>query len=284
MSTLSATYQQKLRPLLTLVRTGNLMLLIVVQTLTYFFLLDNLPHLPHLDFLAILMSTVCLAGAGYAINDYYDVKIDALNKPDRVIVGRQITRRKVLFLHYLLNLLGMGLALSVSVKVMLLVSVSGISLWVYSAYLKQRPFIGNFMVAGLSALAVGIFALHFEVKTSLYWFAGFAFILSLIRELVKDMEDLKGDLKGGCKTLPIVWGYRKTKTLCYVLWTVLAGFSVYWLSQVTFYGAIWSMLTIIPLQLLFAVKLYYADRSKHFKFLSLLCKLTMLAGTLSIIH
>src|SRR5690606_19191379 len=160
----------------------------------------------------IVLSTLLIAAAGYIINDYFDVKIDLVNKPKRVIVGRYLKRRMAIGTHQLLNVLGVIAGLLVSYKVALVNIFSVSPLWLDSERYKRQLLIGNVAVSLLTALSLMILTVHYPQNRKLIFiYAVFAFFISLIREIVKDIEDMKGDAFHGCRTLPIVVGIRRTK-------------------------------------------------------------------------
>ena len=155
-------------------------------------------------------------------------------------------------------------------------------LWLYSNNLKRLPFVGNLTVAFLTGLAVIIVDLFYGKDNSLVLiYALFAFFMTLVREVIKDMEDLKGDNSFGCKTLPIVWGIRKTKILIYVILIVFGGVVIV-LNQL--YQALpfkyHLIFLFVPLLWLF-LRLIRADMKKDFTRLSIYCKVIMMLGILS---
>jgi 4-hydroxybenzoate polyprenyltransferase len=159
--------------------------------------------------------------------------------------------------------------------------LAGFWLWLYSNQLKRMPFVGNFSIAVLTALSVLIVAVFFRENNLLvYIFALFSFFITLIREIIKDMEDQKGDRDFGCRTVPIVWGLRKTKGLIYAILTVFIA-SV--LTLLPFIGrpvlSYYFLLMLVPV-LFFVYRLYYADTVRAYGFLSAFCKWVMLSGVL----
>ena len=168
--------------------------------------------------LALSVSTILITAAGYVINDYYDVKIDYINKPHRVVVGKFLKRRSSIVLHAWLNTLGILLGTWVSWKIGLIDFFAIGLLWLYSNQLKRLPLLGNITVAVLTGLAVFIVFIFFQESIFLFAaYATFAFFISLIREIIKDMEDVEGDKKFGCKTLPISIGIRRSKIVIYLI-------------------------------------------------------------------
>jgi 4-hydroxybenzoate polyprenyltransferase len=233
-------------------------------------------------FLMLTISTVLVAAAGYIINDYYDIKIDTINKPKRVVVGRILRRRWAMISHLVLNVTGILLAFIVDWKVGLVTFISGFLLWLYSNQLKRQPFTGNFTIALLTAaslLVVWVYQPRNEFLV--YTFAAFAFFISLIREIIKDMEDVRGDETFGCQTLPIIWGLRRTKVLLYILifcfLFVLFSLSAYLQNAVVMY---FCFFILVPVGWL-TYKLFWADTKREFSYLSKFCKLIMLSGILS---
>jgi 4-hydroxybenzoate polyprenyltransferase len=267
--------------MLKLTRFGNLIIIALSQYFTAGFLIgmDTLNDLP---LFLLSLSTIAIAAGGYIINDYYDVKIDYINKPDRVVIGKNITRRYAILFHVVLSTFGIVVGLYLSWKIGAVNVVSVFLLWLYSNSLKRLPFIGNLTVAFLTGLSVYLIELYYKSGNSLVAiYALFAFFMTLIREIIKDMEDLKGDNSFGCKTLPIVWGIRKTKILIYVLLTVFAGI-VIMMNQL--YRALpfkYHLIFLFVPLLWLLYRLIRADMKKDFTRLSIFCKVIMMLGILS---
>lgn len=266
-----------------LTRVWNLIIIALAQYLTAAFLIDPGTILdPRLFILSL--STVLIAAAGYVINDYYDIKIDLINKPERVVVGKSITRRYAILFHTLLSLAGVVLGLILSWKIAAVNFASASLLWWYSNNLKRHPFIGNFVVALLTGIAIWLVdSLYKTGHMLIITYAIFAFFMTLIREIIKDMEDLKGDQTFGCQTLPIVWGMRKTK---YFIYMILAVFVMTVMALNHFFVNLpvdyFLLFLFVPL-LWFLVRLIGADTKKDFSWLSSFCKIILLLGILSMV-
>ena len=235
---------------LRLIRWKNLLIIAFTQYCIRYLLISGMLKFMNLgiilqmsnfNFLLLSISTLCIAAAGYIINDYFDNKIDQHNKPDKVVVGKEISRRQAMFLHTILNIIGVLIGFYVAYRVgviklgLIQLLCTGL-LWFYSTEFKKQVLIGNIVTSFLTALVPLIVVLYemplliSKYKTVLQYsgvnlnhilqfvaaYAGFAFLTSLIREIVKDMEDLGGDHKFGCRTLPIVYGISTAKIVVYV--------------------------------------------------------------------
>lgn len=275
-----------LKGFLRLTRFQNLLIIAITQYITAIFLVG--PATSWWQFLSspklflLSTSTILIAAAGYIINDYYDVKIDYINKPERVIVGRLIKRRIVMIAHTVFNFMGIAIGFYLMPKLGLINFLAAFWLWLYSNQLKRLPFIGNLSVAILTGLSICVVAFYYRQNEMLiYTYALFASAITLVREIIKDMEDVKGDASFGCKTLPIVLGMRNTKTLLYVFIALFIGLLVYMAAEVDkFVLKNFFILLILPVAYL-VIRLVRADSRKEFSFLSLYCKLIMLAGVIS---
>ncbi|MFA7272897.1 MAG: geranylgeranylglycerol-phosphate geranylgeranyltransferase [Crocinitomicaceae bacterium] len=215
------------------------------------------------DFFLLVISTLMIAAAGNVINDYFDVRADRINKPDKLIVGKTINRRWAIMIHSVLNVLAFVIAIYLGVRnhtfwYLFIHLVSMNSLWFYSLYLKKQPLIGNFVIAGLTALVPILCGVHFYIQQSLvwtqstsqtafsYWFqaliadgnfimllAFFAFVNNFAREIIKDMQDVEGDGKIAAKTLPILYGQKVSKFWAgsFLILPFLLFTSLFWMHQ-----------------------------------------------------
>ncbi|TXE07005.1 prenyltransferase [Algoriphagus aquimarinus] len=256
------------------------------QLMTAYFLVrttnSGLPVFQDYKLYLIVISTILITAAGYMINDYYDVKIDYVNRPQNVVVGKGIKRRVVILLHTILNFTAIGLGYLVSPTIALINFGAAFLLWVYSNQLKREPFIGNFTVALLTGVSIYLIGFYFQKSELLVLtYSIFAFFLNLIREIIKDIEDRQGDRKHGCRTLPIVIGFRRTKAVIFLI----AGVFVCAILIVMFkldrpiifyyFGGLGIFF------MYFMYRIYVADRKDHFTQLSAIAKVLMLVGTLS---
>jgi 4-hydroxybenzoate polyprenyltransferase len=257
-------------------------------------------------FVLLCLSSVLIAAAGYIINDYFDLNIDLVNKPGKMVVDKIIHRRWTIIWHLVLSITAIiiGLYLDITTRIFLLGVtnfICALLLFIYSISLKRKFLIGNIIISLLTAWVilvitwcenVNIINTPNHLRTDkiireTFLFAGFAFIISLIREVVKDMEDVEGDRKYGCRTMPIIWGINATKVFVAVWLIVLIAILVivqvyaahlrWWLSI-----SYCVLFIIAPLLWIFK-KLYSAKTSQDFHALSTLIKLVMFTGILSMI-
>jgi 4-hydroxybenzoate polyprenyltransferase len=306
-------------PFLKLMRWPNLVFIAITQYLFNYgvarplFSQAQLPfNLSNFNFFLLVLASVFIAAAGYIINDYFDVNIDKINKPTKVLVGNVIKRRWVMVWHLILSTLGIIISFYISYVVKDAYFIIGIinlicvvALWVYSTTYKRRILVGNLLISVLIAWAVLVI---FCAETLYLWqvpsdvemqyaplftklfrvaalYSGFAFIITLIREVVKDLEDLEGDRREGCRTMPIVWGIPVAKTFVGVWLVVLIGILVIIQIYVVQFGwwlsATYMILAVVIPLLYFFKKLVIAHSSKDFAKLSRILKIIMLAGILS---
>lgn len=299
-----------------LIRLPNILLIILTQFLLRYSILspflfkgDTAGLSSFLNFSILVMVTVLITIGGYVINDYFDVKIDQINKPEKQVVTKIISPKRAIKLHLILNGIAiiLGFYLSFRVKTLsfgLLFPFIIVLLWFYSAKYKSLFLWGNLIVALLSSFVVLIVWLfeffmlrmdadnfsnlvgNFPWVTRLFLvYALFSFLITLIREIIKDIEDWKGDKTFGCRTLPLVIGLSRTKWIIAGLIVITMVFLGWW--QVVFYKMEWNMVVwyfLITVQipaLFLLIKVFHSKETNDFHFLSNLCKIIMFAGILS---
>ncbi len=258
------------------------------------------------DFSFLLISTIFIAAGGYVINDYYDIKIDKLNKPSKIIVGEYFSKATAMRIYQILTVCGLitGLLLAWRIKntslAFIFVIIVGI-LWFYSASYKRQFLVGNLIVAFLAAITVLMPALievfHFNhnnaptinpylIRNILIWTGGFAifsFLLTLIREIIKDMEDEYGDRESECRTLPIVWGFTISKTIVIVLVIITIGCLLFANHFIRFENTLTLRYILFGLILPLTFSIYLiikAKRKNDYKQISSFIKFIMLIGVL----
>lgn len=272
-----------IKALIKVTRFWNLVIIAVAQIFTAYCLVGYFTVL-HWKLYVLSISTTLIAAAGYIINDYYDVKIDLINKPDRVVVGKSMRRRYALFFHWVLSVLGVLLGFILDWKIGAINVFSGFLLWFYSNFLKRQPFAGNFSIALLTGLSVYQVAVLFDPFNKLIIaYSFFSFFITIIREIVKDMEDWKGDNTFGCETLPIVWGMRNTKNFIYAIIAVHL-LAIVYLDDKFIDIDFWILVVFIFIPIAFLIfRLAKADTVKDFYYLSFYCKLILIAGIFSML-
>lgn len=294
---------------LKLIRFQNLLMLALMQLVfRYGFLeLQNIPlALADWQFYILVLATVCIAAGGYIINNIFDVETDTENKPESVIVGKFISETKAYNLYIGFTVIGVAMGFYLANLIekpsfAALFIIIAATLYFYATSLKQSLLIGNFIVAlllSVSVVVVGIFDLYpvtFEENRPvmgllfgiLLDYALFAFIINFIREIVKDLQDVNGDLNQGMNTLPIVFGVKKTTKLVFVL-----GFGpiiciVYYINANLFasgllYATVYGLVFILAPLLYFSTKIWSAATSQDFQHLSTVLKWILFFGILSI--
>lgn len=297
-----------------LVRWPNLVFIVLTQVLFEYCIYrriypsyDSVPGETR-QFIFLVLASVVIAAAGYIINDYFDLNIDQVNKPGKVIVNVLINRRWVIFWHMFLSMIGLlftALALPIAEHWHLVLANFGsiVLLWFYSTNLKKQLLIGNVLISVLTAWVIFIIFFskyplniskllavdHNEVRFFRYavLYGAFAFIISLIREVIKDMEDMEGDRKYGCRTMPIVWGLNASKVFVAVWIIVLAAaiavVQFYVLPFGWWHSALYCMLLVVAPLLWIFRKLFKAQSAEDFHKLSTVVKLVMLTGILSML-
>lgn len=303
-----------------LVRFPNLLIIAFTQYAMRYLIME--PLLPSssfelqfgdFQFALLVFSTMLIAAAGYIINDYFDTQADLINKPRRVVVGVTIHRRMALILHAVMNIMGVGIGVYLSFYIklptlsMVFVIATGL-LWFYSTNYKRQFLIGNLAVSiltGLVPLMVILFEIPLLNRTYgevmlrndasfsylVAWvgaFSFFAFVTTLIREVIKDAEDFEGDNAYGMKTVPIVLGNRWTRMVLLFMIAGTLGALVYLLLKYIVFSVdpldyisliYFSLFLALPLAAL-AVQIGLARDKRAYRRASLLIKLVMLAGIL----
>jgi 4-hydroxybenzoate polyprenyltransferase len=297
---------------LKLVRLPNLFFMALTQVLFQFCIYhtlyrDNIPSNDLVSFILLVFASLFIAAAGYIINDYFDINIDEVNKPDKMVVDKVINRRWAIAWHFMLSTTGILLTAFavpfVQKWYLILANIVCVAmLWFYSTNFKKSLLSGNIVISILTAWTILIiFFSKFDISDAIgagnsshykffrlaILYAGFAFIISIIREAIKDMEDMPGDAKYGCRTMPVVWGVNATKVYVavwlIVLIAVLLILQVYVLQFKWWLAIAYSIPAIIFPLLVILYKLKKSVRTEHFHQLSMLTKLVMLTGILSML-
>lgn len=263
-------------------RIPNLVIIGGTQMATAFFLLNE--DVLEVRFILLVISTIMIAASGYIINDYYDQKIDMINRPKRVVVGVELRRRPALLAHTLINVFGILLGFWVDPLVGLVHIFSASLLWYYSNHLRRLPLIGNMSISLLSGMSILLVLVFFHSAHKIaFIYALFAFLIVLIREVLKDIEDVKGDEAFGVQTVPVIWGIRGAKMIIYLV--VLSGSALLLYLLISLQNLIltYYFLGLMPLFIWFIYRLIKADTMKHFRRLHLFCDTIVFTGLLSLL-
>ncbi|HUX85315.1 MAG TPA: geranylgeranylglycerol-phosphate geranylgeranyltransferase [Chitinophagaceae bacterium] len=303
------------RSFLRLVRYPNLIFIFLTQYLLQYGVIRPVlgwygigPTLSGTLFFLLCLSTVLVAAAGYIINDYFDINIDLVNRPGRIIVDKVISRRWAIAWHTLLNTAAviLGFLVAFSEHNWMAGFIQPICtglLWFYSTSYKRQLITGNLVISLLTAMTVLVVGIYepmlyrhgfnqplyvaYRLDRILAIYALFAFLISLVREIVKDLEDLPGDLKEGCRTIPIAWGINQAKGICYALTAllVLLVFLVQFrLGAWGWWGEVAYLALLVQLPLVYTtIQLKKATLPAHFHRGSTLLKGIMLTGILSML-
>jgi 4-hydroxybenzoate polyprenyltransferase len=308
---------EKIKSIFLLFRPLNLGIIILTQVLLRYcvvkpILFSEAPVLitSELDFFLLVLTTILIAGGGYVINDYFDVQIDRINKPGRNIVEDGITGKSIIRIHWIINGIAVAIGFFLAYRLKswtfgLVFPVMSVLLWFYSARYKKTFLLGNVLVAFLSALVILIvwyfeflhLSLHPEnfvyilegmwISTRIFLgLSLFAFLISLSREIIKDLEDMNGDRENGCRTAPVVLGIRKAKMIVGFL-ILLVLLLVVYCSRIalnlSMLGIFFYLVAVIGISLIyFVIKLIAAKEPEEFHFLSSICKIIMIAGILTL--
>jgi len=297
---------------LNLVRWKNLLIIALVQLLIKYALLEPFTgitglstSLQPLGILLLVLATTCIAAAGYIINDVYDVAADKINKPEQQIIGLSISEKQGTQWFIILNVTGVALGYLLSYQIgksdffAIFIIISGL-LYMYSAYLKQYLLIGNLIISAfvaLSILLVGVYELlpplnetnrtvqltFFDIILD---YALFAFMINLVRELVKDLEDTEGDKAAGYQSLSIKFGVLKAKYITFGANLITTGLIVVYLITYFYKNnmlVIYFLALIIAPLIFISVRILQADNKEDYSRISSLLKVVMLTGICSMI-
>tara|TARA_B110000444_G_scaffold261025_1_gene310557 strand:- start:3496 stop:4392 length:897 start_codon:yes stop_codon:yes gene_type:complete len=277
----------KLFSLFSIVRGYNILIIIIAQYLTSIYILA--PQLSIKEilfdfnlFMIVLASATAIA-SGYIINNFYDSEKDLINRPNKSILDRLVGRRTKLNFYFILNFLSLVSALFVSYKAVLFFFLFIFGIWFYSHKLKKYPFIGNLVAATLAVIplfAVFIYYKNFDLVIFVH--ATFLFIIISMRELVKDLENLKGDLLQKYHTIPVIYGSLVSKKILTFL-SILALLPTYLLIVKFDIGAMdfYFLGSIIAL-LIFVILLWKSNKKLHYLVLHNILKFIVVIGVFCI--
>lgn len=277
----------KFLSLLSVVRGYNIFIVVIAQYLASIFIFSPEKSLKHvlldLYLYFIVLATVCVIAAGYIINNFYDSETDLINRPFKSKLDRIVSQETKLKIYFFLNFLGVLIAFLVSWRAALFFSAYIFLIWFYSHKLKRKPLIGLILGAVLSITPFfAIFVFYKNFSEVIFIHAAFLFFILLIRELIKDLKNLKGDLVQNYHTIPVKYGEYFTKLLItlIVFFTLNPIYFIFKYPEIGmmsyyFYG---SIVTLI----IFLIVLWFATKVSHYVLLHNFIKILLLAGILSL--
>ena len=302
---------------LKLIRVKNLLMVLLIMILTKYALIEGSlreAYLSDIEFIIFAVSVLLITAGGYIINDIYDVKVDQINKPDKTYIGNSISIKNAWLFYITFSIVGLGLGIFLSIdkglsRYAFLFLFGFFCLFFYSKYLQKTPFLGNLVIAFIcGALIYLLYLFDFRltsvdrfVETTqethdidyitfgpliIDFYIIFSFLGTLIREIVKDIEDVDGDYNAGYKTLPIVLGKKRARNLAIALSCVFALILIFYCLTtyaIRFYYLFAGLLVVTLATVIFLYRLWFASTKKHFHDVSTIMKTIMLLGILSML-
>jgi 4-hydroxybenzoate polyprenyltransferase len=274
--------------LLSVVRGYNILILVIAQYLAAIFIFSPSKSLKNVvldaHLLYLVLATTFVVAAGYIINNFYDAKVDRINRPVKAGLDSYVKQETKLTLYFVLNFLGFGLGFLVSIKAALFFAVYIFGIWFYSHKLKRYALIGLISATVLTLLPFFVVFVHFKnFSPSIFVHATFLFLVILVRELIKDLQNLKGHIANNYKTFPVVYGEKKTKQFC-ILLLVFTTIPTYFLFQyvnleyMTYYFIV-ALVTLVFVGIL----LWQAKQTKKYILLHNILKILLLVGVFCLV-
>ncbi|MBC9794375.1 UbiA family prenyltransferase [Sinomicrobium weinanense] len=278
----------KLLSIFSVVRGYNVLVIAVAQYLTSIYILA--PEKPLMDVVldgnlfAIVVASALAIASGYIINNFYDAEKDLINRPRKTMLDRLISQRTKLTAYFILNFISVIFASYVSFRAVAFFSVYIFAIWFYSHKLKRIPLLGN-IIASILAITpfFAVFVYYKNFAMVIFVHAVFLFLIILIRDMVKDLENIKGDMAQGYRTVPIIYGEKASKRiitlLAFFTWVptylLITTFEIGHM-DVFFYGC-------FVLLLMFLFFMWKASSKKDYLVLHNILKFIIVAGVFSIL-
>lgn len=278
----------KLLSLFSVVRGYNILMITLAQYLASIYILA--PNWPlgkvvfDLNLFLIVTSSALVIASGYIINNFYDAEKDLINKPTKSMLDRLVSQRFKLTTYFILNFLAVFAASYISFRAVLFFSAYIFGIWLYSHKLKRIPFIGNLVSASLAiAPFFVVFVYYKNFETVIFVHAIYLFLLILARELIKDLENIAGDVAQRYTTIPILFGSKIAKFLIafLIVLTLIPTYlliSVFDVSYMSLY-----FITAGGLLVVFLFLLWKSSVKKHYVWLHNILKFIIIAGVFSIL-
>ncbi|KAB5489385.1 geranylgeranylglycerol-phosphate geranylgeranyltransferase [Flagellimonas hadalis] len=278
----------KLLSLFSVVRGYNILVITLAQYLASIYILS--PDIPlrevvfDLNLFLIVTASALVIASGYIINNFYDAEKDLINKPTKSMLDRLVSQRFKLTTYFILNFLAVFVASYISFKAVLFFSAYIFGIWFYSHKLKRIPFVGN-LVSSTLAIApfFVVFVYYQNFKTVIFVHALFLFLLILAREMIKDLENMAGDMAQNYRTIPIMYGPKVSKSLITFLIALTLVPALLLIKTFDVGYMYLYFMACIGLLVLFLVLLWISGSKIHYVWLHNILKFIIVAGVFSIL-
>ena len=278
----------KLFSLFSIVRGYNILVIVIAQYLTSIYILA--PELPvrsilfDIRLLMLVLSSSLVIAAGYIINSFYDSEKDLINRPGKTMLDRLVSQHTKLSAYFILNFISVIIASYISFRAVIFFALYIFGIWFYSHKLKKYPFIGNFVATTLAIVpffAVFIYYKNFDVVIFVH--ATYLFLVISMRELVKDLENIRGDLTHNYRTIPVLYGEVASKRMLTILGmlTLIPGFLLITKFDIGYMYLFFYGSTIALFIFIFVI--WNANKKIHYIILHNILKFIIVAGVFSII-
>lgn len=270
------------------VRGYNILIIVIAQYLASIYILAHDKYLKEvlldINLLMLVLASAATIAAGYIINNFYDSEKDLINRPNKSKLDRLVSQNTKLSFYFVLNFSAVIMASYVSFNAVLFFSAYIFGIWFYSHKLKKLPFIGNLTSAILTITPFfAIFLYYKNFETVIFVHAIFLFLIISMRELTKDLENMKGDLLLGYKTIPVVYGEKASKLMLTIL-ILLTSIPVYLLLNRYDVGHMYLFFYLsVILLLIFLLLLWKSNTKTHYLILHNILKFIILAGVFCIV-
>lgn len=270
------------------VRGFNLAMIVVAQYVTAIFIMAPNQSLSEVlldrTLFALILASVAAIASGYIINNFYDSEKDSINRPHQVSVEKMVSQNTKLILYFILNISVIIAASYVSFRAVLFFSVYIFAIWFYSHKIKKRPVVGNLTSAILTITPFfAIFLYYKNFSSSIFVFGFYLFLVLSMRELIKDLQNLKGDLLQNYKTIPVVYGEKYAKLMIIVLVVCNVSVTIFLLKSYALERMDYFFYTSISLLFVVLLLLPKAQSRQQYSRIHILLKLLVLLGVFSIV-
>jgi 4-hydroxybenzoate polyprenyltransferase len=280
-------FYYKLFSLFSVIRGYNILIIVIAQYLAAKYIIAPKKGFTQIildkNLLALILASAVAIAAGYIINNFYDAEKDLINRPKKSMLDRLVSQRTKIMAYFTLNFISVIIASFVSFKAVIFFSAYIFGIWFYSHKMKKIPFLGNLTSAILAITPFfAVFIYYRNLSSVIFVHAAFLFLLILIREFIKDLENIKGDLAQDYKTIPIIYGEKASKGFITFFAAIAILVTIFLISQYDtgymrfyFYGSV--VLLIFSI-----IILYRAESKPQYLLLHNILKFIIVAGVFSI--